>query len=96
MSAENQTLPDLCFCFQGMVIPDYMRGSLERYVHKHVAVGSFLQAVIKNGLKEAVACADDENLHAIPAYVNFFYNWAPSACWGSPEAYERWTSKNDH
>ena len=49
-----------------------------------------MQAVICNNLKESVGQADDENMDNLPAYVGYFYNEAPSACWGSKEAMDQW------
>jgi len=47
-------------------------------------------AVLCNNLNEACARADDENITLLPVYVAFFYNEAPSACWGSPENVRTW------
>ena len=49
-----------------------------------------LRAVICNNLKDACGLADDDNLQNLPAFVAYFYNIAPSACWGSPEKYQAW------
>ena len=71
-------------------IPERMRGSITRYIEDRVIPGGFLQAVICNNLSEAVGRADDENIRNLPAYCNFFYNYAPSQCWGSPEKMAKW------
>ena len=71
-------------------IPHGMRDSLERYVNGRIKPGDFLQAVIKNDLKESVLLADYENMANLPAYVNYFYNHAPSICWGSAKKMEAW------
>ena len=71
-------------------IPERMRGAITRYIEARRIPGGFLQAVICNNLSEAVSRADDENIRNLPAYVNFFYNHAPSQCWGSPEKMIKW------
>jgi len=73
-------------------IPSRMMSGIQRYVKKHTPPGSFLQAVIQNNLRKAVARADKENLANLPAFISYFYNEAPPSCWGSPEAYELWLS----
>lgn len=80
---------------QGMVVPMRMRYHVMRYIHSRTQVGGFLHAVITNDLDGACTQADDENIKCIPAYIKFFYNVAPGACWGSPEAYENWISKEE-
>lgn len=71
-------------------IPDRMMPALERYINNGEIPGDFLQAVICNDLKEAVARADGENLRNLPAYIMYLYNDAPGACWGSRDKMEAW------
>lgn len=73
-----------------MTIPDYMVDGISNYIEHRIPPGSFLAAVICNDLREAVNCADSINVQVIPAYVAYFYNHAPRACWGSPHAYQAW------
>ena len=79
--------------FYGMKVPDHVRPGMVRYIFDFIPVGDFLQAVIANDLKGAVAQADDENIRNLPAIVNWFYNWAPGNCWGSREAYHAWLQR---
>lgn len=72
------------------LIPDHMLGGVKRYVLRGIPPGSFLTAVICNDLKQAFACADDDNAAAMQNWVRFFYNYTPSGCWGSPEHYRDW------
>ena len=72
------------------MIPVHMHGAMERYIQNGILPGSFLEAVLSNNLRDAVARADDINRDALPDYVRFLYNHAPSFCWGSPEAVEEW------
>lgn len=71
-------------------IPDYMQHAILDYVNKGHIPGDFLQAVICNDLREAVGRADENNIGQLPAYMNYFYNYAPYACWGSRENMEAW------
>lgn len=69
--------------------PDMM-GAIHRYIHHGLNPGHFLSAVIDNDLAEAVGRADDQNLRNLPAFVGYFYNEAPAACWGSKEKRIEW------
>lgn len=46
-------------------------------IHPH-RMGSFLTAVVENNLDEAVGKADSVNVRALPIYVKYFYNYAPT------------------
>jgi len=78
------------YTFRDFYIPDRMMEGIERYIKHGISPGHFLTAIITNDLREAVSRADDENIENIPAYVNYFYNVAPAACWGSPEIMDSW------
>jgi hypothetical protein len=85
--------PEDKFCFNGMVIPIYMRGGIRHYIDSGLPPGDFLTAVICNDLSNAVGRADDNNIHVLPAYVNYFYNYAPHNCWGSKKLFKEWVEK---
>jgi hypothetical protein len=72
------------------LIPDHMFGAVKRYIMQGIPPGSFLTAVICNDLREAFARADDQNAAAMHGWIKFFYNYTPSGCWGSPDAYRGW------
>jgi len=74
-------------------LPRYMHEGICEYVENGRPVGGFLQAVISNDLKEACTHADDVNRHLLFEYMEFFYNYAPRACTGSPEAYQAWVTQ---
>lgn len=78
------------YTFQEFVIPDYMIRSINRYINEGRKPGRFLTAVICNNLFDAVGQADDNNMPNIPAFVSYFYNEAPSLCWGSEENMKAW------
>lgn len=76
--------------FRNFWIPTRMMPGIRRYIEKYIKPGDFLTQVICNNLKEACGKADEENMTNLPAYVAYFYNEAPSPCWGSPEKMEAW------
>ena len=88
---ENLIMERPFYLFRSFSIPERMKASIERYVIGHVEPGDFLCAVIDNDLSSACMRADDENLENLPAYVAYFYNDAPSSCWGSKEKRLAWT-----
>jgi len=76
--------------FQQFYIPSRMMLGIRRYIDDRISPGGFLKAVISNDLKNAVGRADDENIQNLPAYVSYFYNEAPSLCWGSVKKMDEW------
>lgn len=76
--------------FNDFYIPDRMMDGITRYIEHRVPPGGFLSAVICNDLSMAVGLADDENARNLPAYVAYFYNEAPSPCWGSKDKMDAW------
>jgi hypothetical protein len=86
-------MSDPVYVFRDFYVPERMMGGLIRYVHHRVLPGDFLQAVIKNDLREAVGLADEENIRNLPAFVAWLYNEAPSQCWGSKEKMLAWSER---
>jgi hypothetical protein len=78
------------FSGQYAEIPEHMQDALRRYVIQGIKPGDFLTAVILNDLKNAVNRADETNLRLLRTYVQWFYNEAPGACWGSLENMQTW------
>ena len=78
------------YTFRQWQIPEYMMYGILHYVQDGVPPGDFLKAIICNDLKEAVGRADDNNINNLPAYVAYFYNKAPSGCWGSKKKMDSW------
>lgn len=81
---------DLDFTGQYADIPPHMQEALRRYVVQGIPPGHFLTAVIRNDLRNAVGYADAVNLPLLKIYVQWFYNIAPSGCFGSPEIMKEW------
>jgi hypothetical protein len=73
------------FVFQDWYIGVDMMFGIKRYVCEFILPGGFLEAVISNDLKQAVALADSENIKNIQAFAAFFYQHMPMICHGSIE-----------
>lgn len=78
---------------EGLDIPRYMHEGMINWVLRGIQPGHFLSAVISNDLRSAVGEADDTNIGLIPNYIQWFYNYAPFYCWGSPAALESWKGR---
>ena len=76
-----------------MQVPRHIHNAVVGYVVDGSSVGDFLQAVINNDLSKAVGHADTENTLNLPAVVSWFYNEAPSDCWGRTGAYRYWRDR---
>lgn len=70
----------------------YMRDSVMRWIEHGILPGSFLEAVIRNNLKEAFVRADVNNAKHVRELVCWFWNYAPVTSWGHSEAIEAWQS----
>lgn len=74
-------------------LPPYMQGAARRYIENGIPPGSFLTAVICNDLMGAFGKADNMNRAAMWDWVRFFYNDAPSTCWGSERKMAAWIDR---
>ena len=71
----------------------HMRDGVERYIEHGILPGSFQTAVMENNLTGAVGQADDINLGLLVEWVRWWWDEAPSDCWGSPERVVAWVAK---
>ena len=71
-------------------IPNHMHDAVALWITRGIEPGSFLRAVICNDFAGAVLRADKDNLIALRSWVLFFYDYAPSGCWRSPENFRKW------
>ena len=71
-------------------VPEHDIDGLYMYVVHGVPLGSFLEAVVSNNLRDAFSMADHINQQFLKEIVSFLYNEFPSASWGSRERYEGW------
>lgn len=75
------------------VLPAHLHKGLEEYIERGRIPGDFLVAVISNNLMGAFSLADEISKEALNGIVQFMWNAAPSACWGSKELMTRWSQK---
>lgn len=73
-------------------LPEAAQGGMRRYIEHGIMPGSFLTAVLENDLSGSFGAADHINVLLIHNYVKWLYNYAPSPCWGSPEAVKEWAA----
>ena len=71
-------------------IPDHTLSTLEGWVQSACPVGGFLDAVLRNDLKGAIARGDQAHLRALPSIVRYLVNYVPANCWGSEERVRAW------
>ena len=74
-------------------LPEHMREGVKLYIERGIPPGSFLTAIICNDLREACGRADYINQHRIFEIVRWFWNEAPSPCWGSAERMKSWMAQ---
>jgi hypothetical protein len=79
------------------LIPEHMMEAMKTYVERHEPTeqDDFLEAVICNDMTQAFQRADDTNVEIVFQYVCWFYNEAPSICWGSREKMEAWLKHSE-
>lgn len=71
-------------------VPVHLRAAMVDYICWGIPTGDHLRAVIENDLRMAICHADEQSLAGLPATVAWWYNEAPSMCWGSNERRLRW------
>ncbi len=71
-------------------VPRHLQAGIARWVLLGVVPGDFLQAVIRNDLFGALGRADVNSRAGMFEICQFFYNGAPSQCFGRPEAIDFW------
>lgn len=68
----------------------YMAEGVRNYIEGGQIPGSFLLALVSNDLFGAYRTADQQNLHAMRQWIDWFYNHSPAGCSGSKENVEAW------
>ena len=79
------------FSMQGKQVPGHLQFGIINYIANGQIPGDFLTAVICNDLGKALAHADKTSMEGLPAVYGFFYNRAPSVCFGSEKNMENWS-----
>lgn len=68
----------------------HLEDGVKRYIERGIPPGDFLTAVICNDLFGAMGRADLNSRAALFDICFWFYNYAPSGCFGSSTAMDRW------
>jgi hypothetical protein len=63
---------------------------VSEYIENGRPLSNFLTAVVTNDLKESFGRADHINRRLMFDVVSWFWNYAPSECWGSKEKVAAW------
>jgi hypothetical protein len=71
-------------------LPEHMRDGFMRWIEYGIEPGDFGMAVICNNLFEAFGRADATNIARMKDIIMFFYNDAPSQCYGSRAKADAW------
>ncbi len=74
-------------------VPEHMREGYKLWIERGISPGSFGWALITNDLKEVFGRADHVNKQHIGSTIVWFYNFAPSGCWGSIEKAMSWKER---
>ncbi len=72
------------------LIPQHMRGAVERYILYGIPPGGFLCAVVSGDLNGAIMRADHVNKSNLENYCHFFHWAAPSECHKDAESLAAW------
>lgn len=75
------------------LVPEHIRDGIRRYVEQHEEQGSFLMAVLRNDLSEAVGHADGININHMREIMQFIWMYVPALCWGTPEHVTAWLAE---
>ncbi len=78
--------------FQPYSVPKNIQRALSDYIERGIPVGGFLYAVLSNDLFTAVNQTED--LTGLSEIVNWIYDRAPQACWGSEAKVIRWLQEH--
>lgn len=70
------------------LIPEHMHEGLMNYLEHGIEPGSFLDAVLRNKLVEAFACADHINLAAMFGWATLMHRFVPITARG--EHVDQW------
>ena len=75
------------------LVPEHLRGALNRYLTKGIRPGHFLTAVLENKLMEAMGLADENSRAGLFGLCQFLYCYTPGQCHGSPEKVLAWIAE---
>jgi len=71
-------------------VPEHLREGLRLYIERGIPTGDFLKCVLENDLFGALSRADLNSRVGLHGLCSWIYNYAPSACHGSPKKVKEW------
>lgn len=77
-------------------VPENLRPGLQRFIESGIPVGSFLDAVLRNDLTNAVLRADPITFQHLPTVVRWLHNFAPANCHGNENHVVGWMDARQH
>ncbi|MDR6116570.1 MULTISPECIES: hypothetical protein [unclassified Sphingomonas] len=74
------------------MLPEGGRERIRRYIEEGygASLSTFYRCLLSNDLFGTLEGADQENLAALPLYVEYLTGYAPPGCFGSAEKLHRW------
>lgn len=87
---SNEYLAHLRMRLTQTIVPPGLHDGLVNFIGARRPVGRFLTAVLENDLAAAIGRADADSQAGLSRIVCFLVNYAPTTCWGSPDAVRRW------
>lgn len=72
------------------LIEPRFKETIDAYIESGRPTGGFIDAVLRNDLKEAIGRGDNEAIDNLPHIVSYLYNKAPAGCWGNEGLVEEW------
>lgn len=72
------------------ILPPHIREGVKLWLEHGITPGSFLRALIRNDLFQAVLRADDINRIELPHIVQWFISHAPVGSYGSDKVFSQW------
>jgi hypothetical protein len=76
-------------------VPEHLKNGLRLYLQHGYIPGDFLQAVLRNDLKEAISRGDHYSIMGLRGLVVFLYNYVPTLCQGSKSAMVAWAKLSE-
>lgn len=71
-------------------LPPHLRDGMERWIEQGITPGSFLRAVLRNDLKEAVLRADEVSFASLSLIIRWLIIYAPEGSYGSDKVFSQW------
>lgn len=78
------------------MVPAHMWSPIARWILFGEVYGGFLNAFVRGDLFKALEKADDVNRQSLHDTAMFFWNGAPSGCFGSAEKADQWKANGGY